>query len=437
MGNRHLIVISEDALVFEDLETLKTLPSFGKIWNQTARVERVRSIYPTVTYPCHSTMMTGVYPDRHGVINNEQLIMGEKTSLWTHFRDAVKVPTIFDAAHAKGLSTAAVFWPVTGSHPGEESAIDYLVDEYWPQSGGETSYECFVNSGSSREVMEKIVVPNLPIVDRVHRVHPYGDQFVNACVCDMIREFKPNLLMAHPANIDAYRHQTGVFSPKVTHGLHEIDSWFGSVLKACEDAGIYEETDFVITSDHGQCNIVRAIAPNVMFVKHRLIDVDGNGAITGYRAFCKSAGMSSHIFLKDPSDRASYTKTYELLKQLRDEEVYGISEVFTADEIKEKEHLSGGFSFVIESDGYSSFSNEWTKSVVQNLDVEDYRFARATHGHLPDKGAQPTLFAFGPHIRPGVVLETGRLIDQAPTFARLLGVDMPDTDGQVITEILA
>ena len=67
---RHVIVISEDAMVYEDTETLKRLPNFGSIWDRAARVNRVRSIYPTITYPCHVSMMTGVYPDRHGVVNN-------------------------------------------------------------------------------------------------------------------------------------------------------------------------------------------------------------------------------------------------------------------------------------------------------------------------------------------------------------------------------
>ncbi|HML49545.1 MAG TPA: alkaline phosphatase family protein, partial [Clostridia bacterium] len=159
--NRHVIVISEDAMVFEDLKTLQTLPNFGKIWHRTARVNCVRSVYPTITYPCHASMMTGVYPDRHGVVNNEQPILCCKQAPWLHFRGAVKAPTIFDYAKAKGLTTAAVFWPVTGNDP----SIDYLVDEYWPQSAAETTRECFRNSGSSDEVMERVVDPNVHLLE--------------------------------------------------------------------------------------------------------------------------------------------------------------------------------------------------------------------------------------------------------------------------------
>ena len=122
---KYTIVISEDAMIYEDLATLKTLPAFGSIWDQAAIIKRNRSIYPTITYPCHTTMRTGCYPNRHGVINNEQTILTEVSSKWEHFNHIVKVPDIFDCAKKHGLTTASVFWPVTGNHP----HIDWLVDE--------------------------------------------------------------------------------------------------------------------------------------------------------------------------------------------------------------------------------------------------------------------------------------------------------------------
>jgi predicted AlkP superfamily pyrophosphatase or phosphodiesterase len=427
---RHVIVISQDALVYEDLETLKTLPNYSKIWGISARVDRVRSVYPTLTYPAHTTMRTGVYPDRHGIINNEKTIIGQVSSPWELMNDAVKVPDLFSAAKVAGLTTAAVFWPVTGRHPD----IDYLIDEYWPQSPDETTRECFIASGSSPGVMEKAVDPNLHML--INRVHPYCDAFINACACAIIREFKPNLLMIHPANIDDYRHKTGLFSPLVTHGLHEIDLWLGDIIKAAKDAGTYDDTDFFIVSDHGQLNISRTISPNVVFKEHGFIQTDANGQITDYTAFCKSTALSTQVYLKNPGDRTAYDKLYDLLKYMCSEGVYGISRVYTAEEVEKEEHLAGSFSFVLETDGYTGFTNHWMRPLVRSLDITDYRFGRATHGHHPDKGPQPTLIAFGPHIRAGASIDNCRLTDEAPTFARVLGVSLGDTDGTVVAGIL-
>jgi predicted AlkP superfamily pyrophosphatase or phosphodiesterase len=431
MMKRHVIVVSVDAMVYEDIETLSKLSAFRDIWHKTARVDRVRSVYPTITYPCHSTMQTGLYPDKHGILNNEAPVMCEKSSLWQHMRNLVHGKTIFDWAKEAGLSTAAVFWPVSGNDP----SIDYLVTEYWPQTPDETSRDCFINSGSSPEVMRKVVEPNLHLVENRHRQHPYGDAFVMACACDIVRHFKPNLLMVHPANVDAYRHQTGLFTEKVTQGLYETNLWMEQLIKAVDDAGILDDTDFFIVSDHGQMNIHRCVAPNVKLAESGLIDVDEQGNITDWRAFCKSGGLSVLVYLKDPDNRDDYEATKAVLDGLCAEEVYGISRVFTREEAQREEHLSGPFSFVLETDGYTSFANDWQRPLVKPLDNQNFRFGRASHGYLPDKGPQPTLFAFGPRIRPGAVLERARLVDEAPTFARALGIHMTGTDGRCLEEL--
>lgn len=425
---RHVIVISEDALVYEDTDALRRLPNFGAIWDKAARVKRVRSIYPTITYPCHVSMMTGVYPNRHGVVNNEQAIMCERSSQWEFFARAVKVPTLFDLAHARGMKTACVFWPVCAGSP----SIDYLLAEYWPQHG-ESVRQSYMDAGASPEVMR--------IVDRymnlnVPRHHPEADNFINACAADIIREFKPQLLMLHPANIDGYRHATGVFSDRVTQGLYEADFWLGEIMRACRDAGIYDDTDFFIVSDHGQMNISRTASPNALLAERGLIDVDAQGNITGWRAFCKSAALSAQVYLSDPGDEALRVQVHALLDEMCTSGIYGISRVYTAGEAEREEHLSGGFSFVIETDGFTSFNNDWLMPYVRPLDISDYRFGRATHGHQPDKGPQPTLIAFGPDIRPGAVVERASIVDEPVTVARVLGLDMGDVDGHVIEGIL-
>lgn len=428
--SKHVIVISNDAMVYDDLATLQTLPVFSSHWSKMAQVKKVRSVYPSLTYPCHTTMMTGRYPDKHGIVNNETPQLLIPTSVWHLFRKDIKGIDLFDAAKAAGLTTAAVFWPITGNHPN----IDYLVNEYWPQDETETLHDCFANSGSSPEVMQKIVEPNLPRL--VNRTHPYCDDYIYGCACSMVREFKPNLLMIHPANIDGYRHRSGVFSSLVTHGLHEVDSWMGQLIQATKDAGIYEETDFVMISDHGQMNIVRAVAMNAVLAENGLIDVNEKGEIVDWVAFSKGTGMSAQVYLKNPDNQDDLARVEKVLRRLCDDGIYGISRVYTAKEAKEEEHLAGGFSFVLETDNYTSFSNAWTRPLIRGKDLSDYRFGNATHGHHPDKGPQPTFFAFGPHFRAGAVVERAVLADEAPTIARILGVDMGEVDGRVIEEVL-
>ena len=85
---------------------------------------------------------------------------------------------------------------------------------------------------------------------------------------------------------------------------------------------------------------------------------------------------------------------------------------------------------------YTSFGNDWMAPMCRAHDTTDYRFGRATHGHQPDKGPQPTLIAFGPSIKRGVVLDSRRIVDEPVTVAKVLGLDMGDVDGHAIDEIL-
>ena len=75
--SKHLIVVSIDAMVYEDLEYAKTLPNFSKIINGASVIERVRTIYPSLTHPVHATLITGNTAGVTGVINNS--VFNEKT----------------------------------------------------------------------------------------------------------------------------------------------------------------------------------------------------------------------------------------------------------------------------------------------------------------------------------------------------------------------
>lgn len=432
MSRKKLIILSHDALVYDDLAYLKNRPVFSHLLENGARVNTLRSIYPTVTYPVHTSIITGVYPNRHGVIDNEVLEIGALSSPWHWFSSSNKSPTLFTAAKKAGLTTAAVFWPVTGNDPD----IDYLIDEYWSQPYDRDPEDAFLRSGSSEEVVELILKKNLPILRGHERKHPEADDFVISCACDMIREFKPDVLAIHPASIDSIRHKTGLFSRRVEEFLDHTDRWTGMIIQAAKDAGVFEDTDFIIMSDHGQLEIKRSVNINVLLCDKGLITTDSMGNLLDWDAYCKSTALSAQVYLKDPSRMDIRNRTYDLLCRLRDEGVYGISEVFTREEINEKEHLDGNFSFVIESDGYTSFGNDWRRPLVRSFDLSDYRFGRATHGHLPDKGPQPTLIAFGPSFQKNATVERRPIVDVAPTLAMAMGLSLKDTDGSPITEIL-
>jgi predicted AlkP superfamily pyrophosphatase or phosphodiesterase len=421
-----IVVFSADAMVHEDIDYLKTLPNFRKYLSGGAEVKKVRSIYPTVTYPVHVSMVTGNYPDRHGVISNMEFHPGQLQLPWTWFHHLQKCGDVFDAARKKGYSTGAVFWPVTAGHP----SIDYLVAAYGPQSPEETMREAHTRAGSSEAVL-KIIEKNIEGKEK-----KATDEFRIACACDIIRQFEPDLFLVHPVDLDHLRHYYGVFNDKVNEGIKETDEQIGQIMRAVEDTGNLENTNFFLTSDHGQMEIKRSINLNVLLRDNDLVKTDSSGALLDWEAYSLSNGMSAMIFLKNPDNMEIRKRTENLLHQLCEEGIYGIGQVFTREEILEKEHLGGDFSFVVETDGYTSFGDNWNRPLLKNMDNSDYRYGKATHGYLPDKGPQPVFLAKGPAIREGAVVEQRNIIDEAPTYARILNVELPDAEGTCIEEIL-
>ena len=424
-----LFVFSADAMVSEDLKLLKTLPNYRKYLSEASAVEKVRSIYPSITYPCHVTMSTGTYPDRHGVTSNFDFSPAVDPMKWCWFHDCVKAKDIFTAAKEKGLSTCSVFWPTTGRHPD----IDYLIPEYWTQTKKESLEDAFAGAGSSPEILE-VIRRHKDVM--AERTHPMCDQFVIDCSVDILKKYRPDLMMIHPANIDAYRHQYGVFNDKVDQGIRETDAWIGQIFEAAEEADILEDFNFVLTSDHGQIQIVRTINLNRLLLDKGYIKTDADNNLVDWEAFCLGVGTSAHVYLKNRSDKCLYHEVQDLLLSLKESNLYGISEVFDAARAKKDYHLEGDFSFVLETDGYSSFGSSWKLPLSSSSTGGDYRYGKATHGHLPEKGPQPILTAVGPGFKNNVSIRNAGLVDEAPTYAKLLGLSLPDTDGRPIQRIL-
>ena len=432
--NKHLIVVSVDALVFEDLEYAKELPTFGKILRDGALIEKVRTIYPSLTHPVHATMLTGAPAGITGINSNEQFEPGNLSAPWYNFLDEIQCDTILHAAKRAGLTTAVCTWPVTAKG---SDVIDYLVpdlfDEY--MAGREDDLlNVFREYGTCEEIID--------IVDSAMKevgykpTHPEFEEFQAYCCAKLIRRYQPNLLFTHLCYVDTMRHRTGLFSDQVRMAVRETERWLSQIWQAVVDAGIEESTDVVVLSDHGQMGICRRICPNVFLADRGYLRTDENGRLVSWDAYVKSCALSAHVYLSRPEDKKLYDEIYSLLCEMAEEKLYGFEHVFTADEVKERYGLSGGFSFVLENDGYTSFSDEWFRPAVRGLVNTDYRYGKATHGHMPEKGPQPPFVGMGPSFKKGVVLPEGSILNHAPTFAKILGLELKDAVGKAVEEML-
>ena len=425
---KHLVVISVDAMVFEDLEYLSEKPSFARLLNGASVIERVRTIYPSLTHPVHATLITGAPAGVTGIPNNHIFKPGAPdtdTWQWYNILSEIKCDTLLHAAKRNGITTASSTWPMT-AYAGD--VVDYLVPSalnYYFE-GKSDPLSVYRELGASEEMMEIIA-------EAVRRhgsrdMHPEYDQFQIYCACEIIKKFKPGLLLVHPGDVDSKRHRTGVYSSKVNEA--------GEILDAIDEAGIADTTDVVVLSDHGQINTTRVISPNVWLRDAGLIKVDEGGVITEWEAYAQSAGAAAQVYLSRPEDGALWDRVYTLLKGMADEGIYGFERVYTRREVEEKYGMSGEFAFILETDGYTSFSEQLERPAVTGHDLGDYRFGKATHGHEPHKGPQPPFIAKGPSFKSGVRIAEGNVLNHAPTLARVLGLELRDAVGKAVEEIL-
>lgn len=428
MSNRKTVIISNDALVCEDYEYLCTKPLFRRLMEQGSWVKTLKTVYPSITYCCHASMISGCYPDKTRVCNNEVDAFGDKA--WTWERRYNRAKTLVDAAKQAGKTVANVFWPVMGQDPN----IDWNIPEYWSLTPDDPLEDALGRMGTSKQVFEEIVKPNLHLIEGHQRQHPYCDEFIFSCACDMLLKYRPDLLIVHPAGIDSARHSYGLFNEYVTEELDYTWYWTGKILHALERIGELENTDIILTSDHGQMNMIRRANPNVLLARNGFMTVDADGNVTEKKAYVKGVGASAQVFLVDKSPETEQA-LYTLLTEAAKDGTYGFSRCYTAREAAEEERLAGDFDFVLETDGYTSFASGVAGDYFIPYDLTDYRLGKATHGYLPDKGPQPSMLCVGPSFREGAVVERRSTLDMAATVAHIQGWDLP-CDGSVIHEIL-
>lgn len=420
-----LLVVSVDALVYEDLAFATSLPGFSYVANHGCRIEKVTSVFPTLTYPIHVVQMTGRNMMYTGVWNNEIFQPGRLEPDWCWDIAYCKVPTIFDAAKRAGLTTGAIMWPVTAS-----ADIDYCIPEVWDLHVWDDPTEIY-RKHCSKEGFS--IFQNHKHTLGWHPL-PAMDEFAVNCAEEILLYDQPDVFFIHVSAVDIARHRSGMYTQQVKDAIVRVDAWLQRFFKAMEKTGNLDHTNIVISSDHGHQTVKKQVNLNTILVDRGYITLGENGI--DYTAYCHSAGLSSQVILKDEDDLPTRQAVFSLLQELKSNPEYGIKEVYTRDEVEKKFKLSGGFLFVIEGYEGVAFGHACTGRTVKLPTDADYTYVHTSHGHIPEEGNQPIFLAKGPDFLSDITLPTRSILDEVPTYAQLLGVSLPGLEGRPIIEFL-
>ncbi|HEX5563919.1 MAG TPA: ectonucleotide pyrophosphatase/phosphodiesterase [Sporosarcina sp.] len=428
----HLLVLSFDCLSSLDIPFIEQLPNFQRLLDNSSYCQSVETIYPSVTYPCHTTIVTGKFPARHGIVNNTLLQPGRPSPDWYWHRRHIKGTTLYDEAKKAGMTTAALLWPVTA-----KANIDYHMPEIFANRPWHHQVPVSLMNGNVRYQLE--MNKRFGHI-RNGLAQPQLDDFVLESTVHTIKTKKPNLMLVHFVDVDAHRHLHGFSSDEAFAGIRRHDTRLGRIFEALEESDMLDKTTIVALGDHSALDESKAVKLNVLLRENGFIEVNKKGRVKTWKAYCKSCDGSAYIYLKDEKDTRTREAVQALLHSLVVNEANGIEWVLTGEEAG-KRGADPKAAFMVEARRGFYITEHMEGDYIDDITPEDVKAKKYTvtsHGYSPEKENYTTVFiAKGKGIRPNVSLPAMHLVDEGPTFARLLGLDLGQTDGRVLDEILA
>lgn len=424
-----VLVFCIDALCLSDVEEMKNMPHFGPFLKDAA-VVGIEPIFPAVTYPCHTSILTGCTVKKHGIVSCEKIYRGGYFDMpWYREKEEVLVPTLLDLAREQGLTTCSLAWPVSGGADYDLNMPMYVPYEY---TGWEP--EKYLEGKASAELMDRYFYKHGRYIKGPDRSL---DLLTMALALDILEDYpQPDIMLVKMCDLDGYRHELGVHHPRVSEQLRKHDQEFGSLLEALRRKGTLEDTNIIILGDHGMTDYQDICHLNVLLRKNGFIRVNEEGKIESFDALIHSCGLAAYVEMANPEDREMHEKVRAFLESLKDDPEIMLDYVLDKEEA---DRLFGvdAFEFYIESKLPISFGNEYAPDSIwgsqQGLRDRNYG---GDHGGSPKREEITVFLAKGPNVRPVHLQHRHSMVDEAPTMARMLGFTMEDVDGTAIEEIL-
>ncbi len=434
--NHHVLLITIDGLAsFYLTDPTAPLPTLRKLAADGASAEGMLVANPSITWPNHTTLVTGVYPEKHSVLFNGVLVRaGAGLSVRVDPKrgktDLVIGPTIFDHLHRAGYRTAGINWPCT-----RESRT---LDDDFPDVPDSITYTTLK---LRQELIAAGVLRNSSNASFTAQSAASRDQIWAAAAAHVIRTRKPNLMLIHMLVTDGLQHRYGPRSPAAYAALAQADFQLRDILTALDDAGIRERTTLFVVADHGFETVTNVIHPNVLLRKNGWLEtnlVSTSPPIFKARVQSVAEGGTALVYLTDPKTKEEDRP--RVLQQLR--ELDGVIEVIEPESfgklglpMPDKNPQMGDFILVARPN--HAFSNQ-ASGDEEITPVTLTSGSPGSHGYLASNTNMNAVFvAGGRGIRRGAKLGIVDNRDVAPTIMHLLGQKLPGTDGKVLTSVLS
>jgi predicted AlkP superfamily pyrophosphatase or phosphodiesterase len=411
-----VVMISVDGLMPDYWQRADELglrvPNLRRLMREGAWA-RVQGVLPTVTYPSHTTLITGVTPRVHGIAGNTYFDPEERSNgAWRWYAAEVQVPTLVSAARDRGLTTAAVSWPVSVGRFAEWNLPEFFR--------GSSTHP------SDLRLVAALSTPGLVDAAAKDRGRPFPWPFTDAERTDIavhiLKAHRPRLLLLHVFDVDHEEHEHGPMSPEAKRAVEDADGYIGRVLAAIEEAGVAKETLVAIVSDHGFLPIERNMRPNALLREAGLLTLDDKGKVAKWQAAFHSNGGTAALYLNEGVPASVAEQVRNLVAPKLADPAGGLREVIDPAAIREM----GGADAALVLNAREGFyfqnaaTGEWLAPAT----------SKGGHGYLPNRDElHATLILAGAGSARRGDLGVVKMTRIAPTLARVLGIELgPQAD---------
>ena len=198
-------------------------PNLSALAADGVRAEALKPAFPTLTFPNHYTIVTGLYPDHHGIVAN-RMVDPNSGKRFIHSDPDLRVDPmwwngepLWVGVERRGKHAATMFWP------GADAAIDGVRPEYWKP------FDHSVSPGA-----------------RVDQVLAW---------LDLPAQQRPDFVALYFEQVDAAGHDYGPDSPELAAAMREVDAALGRLREGLRRRALQDSANVVVVSDHGMANV--------------------------------------------------------------------------------------------------------------------------------------------------------------------------------------
>ncbi len=369
-----VLLISLDGFRWDYLDKYDA-PHLEELAEEGVRAEHLIPAFPTKTFPNHYTLVTGLYPEHHGIVANNMYDPVFDASFSLGDRNAVadarwwEGEPLWVTAEKQGQKAATYFWP------GSEAAIEGVRPSYWKPYDG-----------------------RVPGPDRVAEVLEW---------LDLPPAERPTFLTLYFSTVDSRGHDSGPDSEAVEDAVEEVDGYLGMLIEGLEERELLDEINLIVTADHGMI----ATSSERVVILDDYIDLEEVQVVDW-----------SPVLMLRP-DEGKEEAVYQQLKQAPHLSVYRKAEI--PERLHFQAHRRIPAVIGIADEG-------WSIATRERYEQNPARFNGGTHGYDNQLVSMGAVFvARGPAFKEGLVVGPFENIHLYNLMAAILGLDPAPNDGSL------